>query len=61
LSKVERQVVKLDDRERALHTELAEAATDAARLHSLGAELKAVRAEKEIAELRWMELAEALG
>ncbi|MEO9221326.1 MAG: ABC-F family ATP-binding cassette domain-containing protein [Mycobacteriaceae bacterium] len=61
LSKVERQVVKLDDRERALHTQLAEAATDAARLHSLGAELKTVRAEKEIAELRWMELAEALG
>ena len=61
LSKVERQVVKLDDRERALHTQLAEAATDAAQLHSLGAALKAVRAEKEVAELRWMELAEALG
>ncbi len=61
LSKVERQVVKLDDRERALHTQLAEAATDAARLQKLGAELKAVRAEKEVAELRWMELAEALG
>ncbi len=61
LSKVERQVVKLDDRERALHTQLAEAATDAGQLHKLGAELKAVRAEKEAAEVRWMELAEALG
>lgn len=61
LSKVERQVVKLDDKERALHTQLAEAATDAGKLQSLGVELKAVRAEKEAAELRWMELADALG
>ena len=61
LSKVERQVVKLDDRERALHTQLAEAATDGPRLQKLGVELKAVRAEKEVAEVRWMELAEALG
>ena len=61
LSKVERQVVKLDDKERALHAQLAKATTDATKLHALGAELKALRAEKEAAEQRWMELAEALG
>lgn len=61
LSKVERQVVKLDDKERALHTQLAAATSDAGQLQKLGAELKAVRTEKEAAELRWMELAEALG
>jgi len=58
---VERQVVKLDDKERALHTQLAAATSDAGQLQKLGAELKAVRTEKEAAELRWMELAEALG
>jgi ATP-binding cassette subfamily F protein uup len=61
LSKVERLVAKLDDKERALHKELAEAASDAGKLHSLGAELKALRVEKEAAEQKWMELAEALG
>ncbi|MGZ4560390.1 MAG: ABC-F family ATP-binding cassette domain-containing protein [Mycobacteriaceae bacterium] len=61
LSKVERLVAKLDDKERVLHKELAEAASDAGKLHSLGAELKALRVEKEAAEQKWMELAEALG
>ncbi|MGZ4543498.1 MAG: ABC-F family ATP-binding cassette domain-containing protein [Mycobacteriaceae bacterium] len=61
LSKVERLVAKLDDKERVLHKELAEAASDAGKLHSLGAELKALRVEKDAAEQKWMELAEALG
>ncbi|MFC4375601.1 ABC-F family ATP-binding cassette domain-containing protein [Nocardia halotolerans] len=58
LSKVERSIAKLDDRERKLHTALADAATDPDKLVKLGAELKEVVAEKEAAEERWLELAE---
>ena len=58
LSKVERTVAKLDDREKALHTELAAAATDPSALAKLGGELKAVQAEKAQAEDRWLELYE---
>ncbi|MBM7413789.1 MULTISPECIES: ABC-F family ATP-binding cassette domain-containing protein [Nocardiaceae] len=61
LSKLERSLVKLDDRVRALHTSLAEAATDPATLQSLNAELLTVVAEKDSVEERWMELAEELG
>ncbi len=59
LSRVERSIGKLDSREKALHAELAEAATDPGRLQTLGAELKAVRAEKDAAEEQWMTLAES--
>ncbi|MEV0076248.1 ABC-F family ATP-binding cassette domain-containing protein [Nocardia neocaledoniensis] len=58
LSRLERAIAKLDEREQKLHTALAEAATDPDKLVSLGAELKEVVAEKETAEERWMELAE---
>ncbi|GEM32117.1 putative ABC transporter, ATP-binding protein [Nocardia neocaledoniensis NBRC 108232] len=58
LSRLERTIAKLDEREQKLHTALAEAATDPDKLVSLGAELKEVVAEKETAEERWMELAE---
>ena len=59
LSRVERSIGKLDGREKALHAELAEAVTDPGRLQALGAELKAVRAEKDAAEEQWMALAES--
>ncbi|KQY38943.1 MULTISPECIES: ABC-F family ATP-binding cassette domain-containing protein [Nocardia] len=58
LSKVERSIAKLDEREQKLHKALADAATDPDKLIKLGAELKEVVAEKEAAEERWMELAE---
>ncbi|MFG1770882.1 ABC-F family ATP-binding cassette domain-containing protein [Nocardia salmonicida] len=58
LSKVERSIAKLDEREQKLHRALADAATDPDKLIKLGAELKEVVAEKEAAEERWMELAE---
>ncbi len=51
---------KLDEREAKLHAQLAEAATDPARLMTLDAELKQVVAEKEAAEEQWMELASEL-
>jgi ATP-binding cassette subfamily F protein uup len=61
LSKLERSLVKLDDREKQLHAALADASSDAAKLQSLDAELKQVVAEKSTTEERWMELAEELG
>ncbi|WP_067697902.1 ABC-F family ATP-binding cassette domain-containing protein [Nocardia jejuensis] len=58
LSKLERTVQKLDERESTLHAALAEAATTPDKLIALGTELKQVQAEKEAAEERWLELAE---
>ncbi|MCX5045535.1 ABC-F family ATP-binding cassette domain-containing protein [Aldersonia sp. NBC_00410] len=59
LGRLERTIARLDDRERVLHEQLAEAATDPDRLATLDAELKRVVAEKESAEERWLELAAA--
>ncbi|MFI5782732.1 ABC-F family ATP-binding cassette domain-containing protein [Nocardia sp. NPDC051570] len=61
LSKLERAIQKLDEREARLHKALAEAVTDPDKLVSLGTELKQVQAEKESTEERWMELAEQVG
>ncbi|MBH0776098.1 ABC-F family ATP-binding cassette domain-containing protein [Nocardia bovistercoris] len=58
LAKLERSIDKLTEREQKLHAALADAATDPDKLVTLGAELKQVRAEKETAEERWLELAE---
>ncbi|MGN2635930.1 ABC-F family ATP-binding cassette domain-containing protein [Nocardia takedensis] len=58
LAKLERAIAKFDEREAKLHAALAEAATEPDRLVTLGAELKQVRAEKETAEERWLELAD---
>ncbi|MGW6427658.1 ABC-F family ATP-binding cassette domain-containing protein [Nocardia sp. NPDC055053] len=58
LSRLERTIAKLDERERKLHDAFGDAATDPDKLVKLGAELKEVVAEKEAAEERWMELAE---
>ncbi|WP_299575699.1 ABC-F family ATP-binding cassette domain-containing protein [uncultured Williamsia sp.] len=61
MKRLERQIAKLDDRERTLHTQLAEAATDAAKVAALDTELSGVVAEKEAAEAQWLELAEQWG
>lgn len=58
LTRLERAIDKLTEREAKLHADLADAATDPDRLMTLGAELKQVQAEKETAEERWMELAD---
>ena len=59
LSKVERAIAKLDEKEKTLHAALGEAATNPSRLQTLGQELKAVQTEKGAAEERWLELFEA--
>ncbi|MFF2555816.1 ABC-F family ATP-binding cassette domain-containing protein [Nocardia sp. NPDC058058] len=58
LSKLERSIQKLDERESKLHAALADAATTPDKLIALGTELKQVQSEKEAAEERWLELAD---
>ena len=59
--RLERRMLKLDGDEKALHQQLADAATDFARTAELDAKLRAVQAEKEQVEDDWLaatELAE---
>ncbi|MFI6760295.1 ABC-F family ATP-binding cassette domain-containing protein [Micromonospora sp. NPDC050417] len=58
LSKLERQIAKLDQRESALHDQMAEHATDYAKVAELDNQLRAVRAEREQTEETWLALAE---
>jgi ABC transport system ATP-binding/permease protein len=58
MTRVEKQLARIDAREADLHALLAEHASDYARLATLGAELDEVLAEKESLELEWMEAAE---
>ncbi|MGK8501450.1 ABC-F family ATP-binding cassette domain-containing protein [Nocardia asiatica] len=60
LTRLERAIDKLTDREQRLHAALADAATEPDKLVTLGAELKQVLAEKETAEERWLELADGV-
>ncbi|MDX6356665.1 MAG: transport system ATP-binding/permease protein [Streptomyces sp.] len=48
----------MGDREGKLHGQIAEHATDFAKVASLDAELRALREEREELEMRWLELAE---
>jgi ATP-binding cassette subfamily F protein uup len=58
LSKLERRLKALDDKEKKLHDALAAAATDPQKLMTLHAELKTVAAEKDEVEARWLETSE---
>jgi ABC transport system ATP-binding/permease protein len=58
LSRLERRVATLEAREAALHAALAEHATDYAKVSELDGELRQVTAEREAAELSWLELSE---
>ncbi|MBB1021794.1 ABC transporter ATP-binding protein, partial [Dietzia sp. E1] len=63
MSKIERQMGKLDSREAELHREMAavsEGAMDTEKLAALDRKLKDVSAEKDALEERWMELGEQL-
>ncbi|KHF42325.1 ABC-F family ATP-binding cassette domain-containing protein [Saccharomonospora viridis] len=60
LAKLERKLDAVHERESRLHRQLAEAATDPDRLMELNGELKAVLAEKDELERRWLEISEAL-
>ncbi|MFW0791253.1 ABC-F family ATP-binding cassette domain-containing protein [Gordonia sp. CPCC 205333] len=60
MNRLERQIQKLDAREAKLHTELAAAATDQEKLVALDTELRKVVADKEDAEMQWLEAAEQI-
>ena len=61
LAKLERSMDRLAQKESALHAQLAEHATDYARITSLDAELRAVQEEKALIEEQWLALAEIAG
>ena len=54
------RVARLEQREAALHDELAAHATDYEKITLLDAELRAVQQERAAAEEAWLTLAEAL-
>ncbi|WP_216215068.1 ABC-F family ATP-binding cassette domain-containing protein [Amycolatopsis aidingensis] len=60
LSKLERRLDTLHKKETELHDALAAAATDPDRLQELNNELKAVLAEKDEVEERWLETSEVV-
>ncbi|GII52893.1 ABC transporter ATP-binding protein [Planotetraspora thailandica] len=61
LNRVERQLDKLSEREAKVHAEMAASGSDFELLGRLDAELREIGAQKDAAELEWMELAERLG
>ncbi|GAA2521300.1 ABC-F family ATP-binding cassette domain-containing protein [Pilimelia columellifera] len=60
LSRLERQVSKLTQKQKTLHEQLAQAAADFSQLAVLDAQLKSVSAEIQATEEQWMALAEQL-
>ncbi len=60
LQRLEREVADLTTREQALYEQMAEAATDHARLVELHDEVEALQARREQAEEAWLEAGEAL-
>jgi ABC transport system ATP-binding/permease protein len=61
LTRLERQIARLTDTEARLGADLAANASDYTRLVELGAELRAIQAERAGLEERWLEVAEEIG
>ena len=61
LTRLERQIDKLSDREEELHAQLAAHAADYVKLTELGDQLRSVQDEKSALEERWLEVADSLG
>jgi len=60
VTRLERALERLSEREAALHTAMAAAATDFVRLRELQTELGEVTSERESTEAAWLEAAETL-
>ena len=58
LQKVERQLEKMSTREMTLHAQIADNSTDFEKVAKLDAELRELVAERDVLEMRWLELAE---
>ena len=56
LTRLERRITTLEKQETALHTQLAEHATDGSRVTDLAAQLRLVITEREAVEQQWLEL-----
>ncbi|MEU7875569.1 ABC-F family ATP-binding cassette domain-containing protein [Dactylosporangium sp. NPDC049140] len=61
LSKIERSIDRLSQKEAQLHSQLAENATDYSKITELDAQLRAVQQEKADFEEQWLALAEIAG
>jgi ATP-binding cassette subfamily F protein uup len=61
LQRIERQLDKIGDKEKALHARIAEHATDFAKVAELDAELRSLSEDREDLEMRWLELADDAG
>ena len=61
LAKLERSMDRLAQKEETLHAQLAEHATDYAKITELDAQLRAVQQEKADIEEQWLALAEVSG
>jgi ABC transport system ATP-binding/permease protein len=61
MSRLERQIQKLDKDEAALHAKMAAASSDFAAVTALDAQLKSLHADRTSAEEAWMVLAESIG
>ena len=60
VARLDKQLERITAREAELNAEIAEHAQDYARLAELSAQLNVLAAEKEAAELEWLEAAELL-
>jgi ABC transport system ATP-binding/permease protein len=58
LQRIERQLDRIAENEAALHTRIADHATDFGKVAELDAELRALATRREELETRWLELAE---
>ncbi|MFH0243998.1 ABC-F family ATP-binding cassette domain-containing protein [Streptomyces sp. HK10] len=58
LQRIERRLERIEERQAALHTEMAEHATDFEKVAGLDAELRQLTGERDELETRWLELAE---
>ncbi len=61
MSRVEKQLSRLADREDRVHTQMAAAATDHERVLGLNRELREIVDERETLELQWLAAAEVVG
>jgi ATP-binding cassette subfamily F protein uup len=60
-ARLERALARLEDREAALHADMAASATDHERLRELTGQLGALREERDVLETAWLEASETAG
>jgi ATP-binding cassette subfamily F protein uup len=61
MARVEKQLARLAQREERIHAEMAEAATDHAKVLGLNGQLREIVDEREVLELEWLAAAEIVG